>query len=135
MDNPNDVPKPNKRNTISLRIAKDWTARWRKMESNYNSYNDCRAFNIPLKDLQEVIKEKKVASVRGYLGVEEKIIEGEPVYIEKLIIVGVDANGKDMIKLSKEDSEVLDPEDGDIYDFTDPCPATCDDGSPLNGNG
>lgn len=102
------------------------------MESKYNSYNDCRAFNIPIKDLQEVIKEKKVDSVRGYLGVEEKIVEGEAVYIEKLIIVGVDANGKDMI--SSSNSLTLGDGDGDdIYDFTSPCPEVCDPKSPLNG--
>ena len=80
---PNDEPKPNPRNTISLEMAKDWTKRWRDMESTYNSHKDCRAFNIPLLDLQEVIKEPGVASVRGYIGVEETIIEGEPVFIEK----------------------------------------------------
>lgn len=127
----NDVPNPNKRNTISLEIAKDWTTRWRAMESDYNAHNDCRAFNIPLIDLQEVIKEEGVASVRGYIGVEKQIIEGEDVFIEKLIIVGVDANGKDMITSS--DGVTLDIGGGDLYDFTNPCPNTCDDISPLNG--
>ncbi|WP_298767244.1 hypothetical protein [uncultured Polaribacter sp.] len=127
----NDVPNPNKRNTISLEIAKDWTTRWRAMESDYNAHNDCRAFNIPLIDLQEVIKEEGVASVRGYIGVEKQIIEGEDVFIEKLIIVGVDANGKDMITSS--DGVTLDIGGGDLYDFTNPCPNMCDDISPLNG--
>lgn len=131
--NPNDVPTPNKRNTISLAIAKDWTNRWRNIDSNYKAHNDCRAFNIPLIDLQEVLKEEGVASVRGYIGVEETIVEGEPVFIEKLIIVGVDANGKDMLKLSNEDANLLDPESDPIYDFTNPCPEACDEGSPLNG--
>lgn len=131
MDKQNDVPKPNKRNTISLEIAKDWTDRWRNIDSNYKAHNDCRAFNIPLIDLQEVIKEKGVASVRGYIGVEEIIVEGEPVFIEKLIIVGVDAAGKDMITSSN--GVTLDDDGGDIYDFTNPCPNTCDDISPLNG--
>ncbi|WP_299015614.1 hypothetical protein [uncultured Polaribacter sp.] len=127
----NDVPKPNKRNTISLEIAKDWTTRWRAMESDYNAHNDCRAFNIPLKDLTEVLAEEGVASVRGYIGVEKQIIEGEDVFIEKLIIVGVDANGKDMIKSS--DGVTLDEDGGgDIYDFTNPCPEYCDDDSVLN---
>lgn len=128
---PNDVPKPNKENTISLEIAKDWTKRWRDMESAYNSHHDCRAFNIPLIDLQEVIKEQGVVSVRGYIGVEETVVEGDTVFIEKLIIVGVDANGKDMI--SSKDGLILDQESDDIYDFSDPCPNLCDPKSPLNG--
>jgi len=128
---PNNGPKPNPRNTIDLATAKDWTTRWRAMESDYNAHNDCRAFNIPLKDLKEVIAEDGVASVRGYIGVEKQIIEGETVFTEKLIIVGVDANGKDMI--SSKDGEALDLNSRDIYDFTDPCPDLCDNESPLNG--
>ena len=127
---PNDVPKPNKKNTISLKIAKNWANRWRKMESTYNSHQDCRAFNIPLLDLQEVIAEGPT-SVRAYIGVEKVIIEGENVYIEKLMSVGVDENGKDMI--SSKDGETLDSESNFIYDFSRPCPSFCDPDSPLNG--
>lgn len=127
---PNDIPKPNPRNTISLKIAKDWAKRWRKLESSYNNYNDCRAFNIPLKDLQEVIDEG-AASVRAYIGVEKTMVDGEKVYIEKLMMVGVDKNGKDMI--SSKDGLTLDEEGGDIYDFSEPCPNVCDEESPLNG--
>tara|TARA_R110001606_G_scaffold183315_1_gene329946 strand:- start:1038 stop:1214 length:177 start_codon:yes stop_codon:yes gene_type:complete len=57
------------------------------MESIYNSHQDCRAFNIPLLDLQEVIAEGPII-VRAYVGVEKVSIEGENVYIEKLMIVG-----------------------------------------------
>ena len=78
-----------------------------------------------------MLKEKGVDSVRGYIGVEEKIVEGESVFIEKLIIVGVDANGKDMI--SSSDGLTLDDDNGDIYDFCDPCPEMCDPNSILNG--
>ncbi|WP_298882148.1 hypothetical protein [uncultured Polaribacter sp.] len=127
---PNDVPKPNKKNTITLKTAKNWAKRWRKMESSYNKYNECRAFNIPLLDLQEAIAEG-AASVRAYIGVEKMMVEGEKVYIEKLMIVGVDKNGKDMI--SSEDGETLDPESDFIYDFSEPCPESCDPNSPLNG--
>lgn len=119
-----------KKNTISLKTAKRWTKRWRKMEDNYNAHQNCRAFNIPLIDLKEVINEGAV-SVRGYLGVHKHKIDSEIVFEEKLIIVGVDANGKDMI--SSKDGEVLDAESGDIYDATTPCPDVCDIESPLNG--
>ena len=120
-----------KKNTITLAQAKRWTARWRKMEPGYNEHQDCRAFNIPLDDLQDVIDEGAV-TVRAYLGVKKNTVEGETVYEEKLIIVGVDAQGKDMIKLSK-DGETLEAGGGDIYDLTEPCPELCDDSSPLNG--
>lgn len=124
-----DEPKPNPTNTIDLETAKEWTERWRSMESTYNAHQDCRAFNIPLKDLKEVIAEGP-ASVRGYIGVERKNVENEIVYEEKLILVGVDENGKDMI--SSTDGKNLDIDSGKIYDFSRPCPNDCDSSSPLN---
>jgi hypothetical protein len=135
---PNDIPKPNKRNTISLKIAKKWAKRWRKEEGTYNSHHDCRAFNIPKIDLQEVLAEDGVASVRAYLGIEVYVDPdtGENVSEEKLMIVGVNKNGKDMIKTVKgaDGALISDPDgDEDIYDFTRPCPSLCDPDSPLNG--
>ncbi len=122
-----------KKNTITLATAKSWANKWRKEESNYNRYNDCRAFNIPKTDLQEVLKEKGVEGVRAYIGVATFTCSdtGEEIQQEKLMIVGVDKNGKDMI--SSKDGKNLDAEGGDIFDFTDPCPEVCDPGSPLNG--
>jgi len=136
-NNPNDVPKPNPRNTISLKIAKNWAKRWRKKESSYNMYHECRAFNIPKKDLTEVIAEAGVVSIRAYIGVEKKTdTNGKPTYEEKLMIVGVDKNNKDIIATvpGPDGTLISDPDgDGDIYDFTNPCPDLCDPDSPLNG--
>ncbi|MGK0449093.1 MAG: hypothetical protein ACJA2M_002896, partial [Polaribacter sp.] len=92
---------------------------WRNVEGTYNKHHECKAFNIPKIDLQEVLAEVGVASVRAYLGVDDN-------NVEKLMIVGVDANNKDMITVAYDG-------DGDIYDFTDPCPDLCDPDSPLNG--
>lgn len=114
-----------KQNTIPLKQAKKWAETWRLTESWYNKYNECIAFNVPLDDLKDVLKEKGIVSVRAYLGVDEN---GE----EKLMIVGVDKYNKDM--LSSRDGENLDEDSGQIYDFTRPCPTTCDQESPLNGD-
>jgi hypothetical protein len=113
-----------KKNTISLKTAKKWAKKWRKQEGTYNKHHDCRAFNIPKIDLQEVLAEDGVANIRAYLGIDDN-------NEEKLMIVGVDANGKDMI--SKKSSGLGDEEGDDIYDFTKPCPTHCDPSSPLNG--
>lgn len=128
---PKDIPKPNPENKVSLAVAKDWTSRWRAIESEYNAHHECRAFNIPLKDLKEVINEEGVVSVRAYIGVEKEIIENETVLTEKLLIVGVNSSDKDMI--SSINNVTLDDESGSIYDFTRPCPSGCDPDSPLNG--
>jgi hypothetical protein len=122
-----------KKNTITLKTAKKWAKRWRKLESNYNKYHKLNAFNIPKIDLTEVLEEVEVKSVRAYLGVEKFVNKdtGEKVYKEKLMIVGVNAEGKDMITNLKQG--VLGAETGNIYDFTEACPDLCDETSPLNG--
>lgn len=122
--------KPIPVDKISLKTAKKWAKEWRDDEASYNKYFECRAFTIPLIDLKEVIGEGAVAA-RAYLGVEKTKVEGETVFIEKLMFVGVDANGKDMI--SSSDGETLDDGPGGIYDATQPCPEVCDNSSPLNG--
>ena len=122
-----------KKNTISLKTAKKWAKEWRDDESSYNKYHECKAFNIPKIDLIEVLAEDGIESVRAYIGVEKTIIEGkQPVFQEKLMIVGVDKDGKDMITTLKEDPEVLDPLKGSVFDFTSSCPDLCDDDSPIN---
>ena len=115
-----------KKNTISLDTAKKWTKKWRQKESTYNKYHECKAFNIPKIDLQEVLAVKGVASIRAYLGVDEN-------NVEKLMIVGVDEKGKDMIPTSDDIALKGDQDDGGIWDFTEPCPISCDESSPLYG--
>jgi hypothetical protein len=131
---PNNVSKPGKKNTITLKTAKKWAKEWRDDEASYNKYFDCKAFNIPKIDLIEVLAEDGVESVRAYLGVEKTLVDGgQPIFKEKLMIVGVDKDGKDMISTLKEDPEVLNPLKGSIFDFTEACPDLCDSNSPLNG--
>ena len=122
-------------NTITLKTAINWATNWRKLESTYNKYNECKAFNIPKIDLQEVLAEDGVASIRAYLGVKETVNPKtkETTYEEKLMIVGVDKNNKDMISTVKATDGLGDGDEDDIYDFTDPCPSVCDPDSPLNG--
>jgi hypothetical protein len=122
--------KPKKINKISLQKAQKWAKEWRDDEASYNKYFDCRAFTIPLVDLKEVIEEGAV-SVRGYLGVKKSKDKetGETIFEEKLMFVGVDENGKDMI--SSSNGETLDDENGGIFDATTPCPDSCDFTSPL----
>lgn len=137
--NPNDVPKPNPKNKISLEIAINWADRWRKKESKYKKHNSCNAFYIPAIDLLEALAEvnskgEQADGIRAYIGVEKVPVEGKVnqyKYVEKLMIVGVKDN-VDMI--SSSDGLTLDDGEGDIYDFSEPCPHVCDDESPLNGS-
>lgn len=97
-------------NVISLETAQIWAARWRE-----NPANTVKAHLIPRVDINELLAEKYVVDVRAYIGVD-----GDGV--NKLMLVGVDADGNDLINENNGQY---------IYDFTQPCPNTCDVESPL----
>ena len=112
-------------NTITLEHAKKWAARWRKEEGTYNKHHELKAFLIPKADLMEVLAEG-IDAARAYIGIDDK-------GVERLMIVGTTFDPKtgiytDMITDTSKDGVQL---DGDIYDFTQPCPSTCDIDSPL----
>lgn len=95
--------------TITLDEAKDWTTSWRT-----NPPKDlAKGHLIPGDALRELLAADGVVDVRAYMGVDS-------TGTQKLMFVGVDANGNDMI-----DNNNL------IYDNTEPCPKNCDPTSPL----
>lgn len=97
-------------NTITLAQAQKWAQNWIN-----NPNKDIRAFLIPEIDLSQVMAERNTVNVRTYLGIDEN-------NNCKLMIVGVDQNGRDLI----------DDTNGQfIYDFTQGCPSLCDVDSPL----
>ena len=116
----------NEQNKITLVKAQEWAKEWRDTESTYNKYHELKAFNIPKEDLIEVLQEKGVENIRAYVGVEKTGTGKEATFEEKLMIVGVDGNGGDMLPRDTKTK-------GSIYDFTRPCPSGCDPSSPLNG--
>lgn len=97
-------------NAICLEKAITWAQRWTSDPSN-----KVKAHLIPLSDFTSIFVEVGVANVRAYIGIDD---EG----CNKLMLVGVDEHGNDLI----------DEEIGDfVYDFTKPCPDTCDVKSKL----
>ena len=107
-------------NTIDLVHAKHYAAKWRKEEGTYNAHHRLKAFVIPKEDLLEVLAQG-VDAVRAYVGVDDNDEE-------KLMIVGTKQVGDEYIDMLPETGF----EDGSIYDFTRPCPPSCDKNSPLN---
>ena len=97
-------------NTITLQQAQLWAQNWRR-----NPDSAIIAFLVPGIDLTEVMAEKETVNVRTYFGIDEK---GD----SKLMIVGVDAGGKDLIDDAKGQY---------IYDFSSGCRPDCDFNSPL----
>lgn len=117
-------------NTICLEKAEAWTEAWRSQDGTFTDHQNLKAFLIPLEDLKEVIKEPNVANVRAYIGID-KSNDNEP----HLIIVGVNAEGEDIIykAAGKGCVDTDGTENTGLYDFSDPCPTTCDVNSPLFG--
>jgi len=134
----------NTKNQIPLKTAEDWTQRWQQKESTYNKYNECNAFLIPADDLRGVLAEIEnqpgTQYVRAYLGVEEDPKTKKDT--EKLIIVGTEQaieGGKIVYKdiingtIDGKGTAVDDGNGTGLWDFSTPCPPSCDPNSPLNG--
>ncbi len=102
-------------NTITLETAQEWAARWKRQQGSYNQHNQLKAFWIPGIDFTQVMEETGVKDVRAYLGIDEN-------EVEKLMIVGVDEEGNDMIDEGKG---------WYIYDFSEPCPNKCNTKAPF----
>ena len=98
-------------NTLDLATAQEWAALYR--EKNPNSVI---AYLIPGIDFTQLIEQANVENIRAYVGIDPE--SG----LQKLMLVGVDAKGNDLI--SEKDKDY-------IYDFTRPCPDKCDIESPL----
>ena len=97
-------------NTITLQTAQAWAKKWRDTPGA-----TVKAHLIPQIDITQLMNEKDVVDIRAYIGIDDN---GE----NKLMLVGVDANGNDLIDDANEQY---------IYDFTKPCPTTCNVTSPL----
>ena len=97
-------------NTIPLETAKIWAAAWQS-----DPANKTKAFLIPKEDITQLFEYDGVCNVRTYFGMDES---GN----QKLMIVGVDANGNDLIDDARQQY---------IYDFALKCPDVCDTRSPL----
>ena len=108
--------------SIPLSTAKDWTKNWRDVmdDGNWLSSHMKKAFLIPMETITN-LQNKVAKNIRVYFGVDKE--ESDPGKQLKLVIVGVDADGKDMLDESQGEK---------TYDFARPCPPLCDDDSDLN---
>lgn len=97
-------------NTIPFETAKNWASKWQS-----DPANKIKAFLIPKEDITQLFEFEGVCNVRTYFGIDK-------TGAQKLMIVGVDENGSDLIDYAKNQF---------VYDFAEPCPVKCDTRSPL----
>ncbi|WP_461790978.1 hypothetical protein [Pedobacter sp.] len=125
--------------TIPVDEAVDRVTRFRdQLIEQVPETNIPRAVFIPMSDLLAIINSynvvgadgadiNKLSGVRAYFAVKETDTD-LPDDITA-VIVPVDKAGKDIIY--KDGNGSGEDEKTEIYDFTQPCPSTCDDTSPL----
>ncbi len=127
--------------------AKKWAYNWQSANPN-----KCKAFLMPAEDLIGALTEMGVinasgqvdatkvadAGVRAYMAIDETDTSKSNGYGEKLLIVGtyVDCNNvhRDIIEEELPSgckTTMPTPTGSGVFDFTYPCPSTCDDYSPL----
>ncbi|NHN28096.1 hypothetical protein FIA58_020655 [Flavobacterium jejuense] len=119
----NDIQKELPKDAIPLEVAQEWASNWNKYGTKYLENNQLKAFLIPAADIKGIISNDDTYHIRGYLGLE-KVRDG--VFEPHMLVVGVTEEGNDMIN--------YDPKNGKmyfVYDFSLPCPSTCDTSSPL----
>jgi hypothetical protein len=114
------------KHVLDLEKAKHYARIWRKEEGGYNEHHKLHAFLIPKDDLTQVLAEG-VDAVRAYIGVDDTDPNN---LVEKLMIVGAKYDAAKDVYVDMLPGRV--PEGGDVYDFTRPCPPSCDVYSPLN---
>lgn len=93
-------------NRIELEVAQIWAERWNK---NLNALKGIKAFKIQGVNVTAIMSQPGTVDIRVYMGIKD---DGVPT----LLVVGVDANGNDMIDAGKGCH---------IYDYSEPCPSSC----------
>ncbi|MFN0293281.1 hypothetical protein [Pedobacter helvus] len=124
--------------TVPLQEAIDRVTRFRdQLINQVPEANIPRAVFIPIADLMAIIEKfqdldehgnirNSLTGVRAYFAVKESD-QDLPDDVTALI-VPVDLAGADIVAHTNGLGE---EEDSDIYDFTKPCPDSCDEESPL----
>jgi hypothetical protein len=121
------VPPPRKNYHYDLKLAQEETRRWRKTHK-------VKAYFVDVEELMDVIREANMDAMRIYFGLEEDgtekmfLVAAERLYNKE----GETVEVRDLIDDDSFDTDGLIDGDGHfVYDFSNPCPATCDESSPL----
>jgi hypothetical protein len=101
-----------------IEIAKRDVDRWRQTSK-------INGFAVKKAELREIMDANGMEDMTVYFGLNEL---GEM----KMFLVADKSVGTVRGNSTEEDTNVGDDADQFVYDFTHPCPPTCDDNSPLN---
>ncbi|MFK7747922.1 MAG: hypothetical protein AB8B65_06015 [Kordia sp.] len=105
---------------IELDLAKKYAETWQET-------CDLKAFLFHRNDIECILSEKNAIAVRFYMGIKE---EGD-TKCPDMMVVGVYSNNEDIIITGPKSIGPNDEIRTGIYNFTMPCPRTCDFDSEL----
>lgn len=125
---------------IPLVQAQQFVGKWKETKLKINKKEPVSEIKIKgflitqdvVNALAEAVNKVNGQGIRAYLGIEEfKELDefGMPKQEFKLLMVGVDSEGKDMV-VKQESTEAV--QNSGVYNYTQPCPDKCDPDSPLN---
>lgn len=86
------------------------------------------AYSVDIEDIKAILSEGDVAKIRVYFGysVDKPVPLPDGEFPMKIMLVGVNAQGQDMVYTAREACGV--------YNHCQPCPSACDSSSPLTGD-
>lgn len=124
---------------VPVNEAIEMTANWRSYYAQITGTdpeNALRAFKIPLEDLQAMVdlaqKDTQITSVRAYLALGEPandtIVDSDKIHVLLVPVSNTSEAGTDLLEIQVAGRTI-----STIMDFTTPCPALCDQASPLYG--
>ena len=112
--------------SVNLQTAIDWVRNWRNKyfisKENEAMPLELKAFTVSKADFITMMDNEDAQYIRFYLAAGPENGTAGSSEVPKLIIVGTDINGSDIIGQNGT---------GLIYDRTAPCPRMCDLNSPL----
>ncbi|MTH17349.1 hypothetical protein [Flavobacterium sp. LC2016-01] len=120
---------PERDTDISLEVAQDWVAKWKKQTDEETAKKRVNSFLIPKVNLEKVLAQG-IDAARAYIGINDK-------GLQTLMIVGTTYNEEtgiyeDQIPGYKVAAKAA-AEGAGIYDFSEPSPPTPPDpNSPMN---
>lgn len=122
-----DQRLPERDTDITLQVAQEWVAKWKKQTDEETAKKRVNSFLIPKVNLEKVL-EQGIDAARAYIGINDK-------GVQTLMFVGTTFNKETGIYEDQIPGEAKTLAGGGagIYDFTEPNPpGSGDPDSPMN---
>jgi hypothetical protein len=116
---------PGSKGTIPVADAAEQTANWRAYLAGSDLVT--KAFTFSILSFNNLLRDNPDADgIRVYLGLK---IAGDPTSLTALLVPVID--GGDVVTVTTPGGGYGDGDDDNVYNYSQPCPPTCDRDSPL----